>query len=83
MPRKGDPSGVNGGHAIAPRLGNSVVTVDQVVTAGGDFREQDRARQTGRAHRRFVQARAGIARNVSHWDMSEWEVLWMRVDKGQ
>jgi hypothetical protein len=68
VPRASDPPGVDGWHAIAPRFGDSVVAINQVVTSGCDFGEQDWARQIGRANGRFVQAGAAIIGDVRHQD---------------
>jgi hypothetical protein len=41
VPRASNPPGEDGWQAIAPRFGDSVVALDQVVASGRDFSQQD------------------------------------------
>jgi hypothetical protein len=69
--------------ALAPGFGDSVVAVDQVVTSGCDFGEQDWTRQIGRSHGCLVHALAPIVGDVSHGDGFERKVFRVRINKGQ
>src|SRR6267378_2807913 len=81
--RAAQPVAGEGAHAFPPRFGNAVVAVDDAVSSGGDFGEQDRTRQVGDADGGFLQIRIAIVGNVGELERLDGKSLPVSVDKGQ
>lgn len=71
-------------HPLTPRLRHAVMAIDQVVTAGGDFREDHRSRQVGRPDGSLLESLAAAKiRNVRELHETDGESFRMGADERQ